>query len=833
MQLTQKRRKKWLKFSLTSLALLGAILISVRCSHMNTTTSSTSVGHRLPNSYEKGISDETPPSISRVKEVPEGLSGDDAANFYHLSEGSDVYPYEWFKALRSVDSVAKRTGLKGFFASPVSPDKMSKFHENLEGRFGILNDPKNQTLKGIGSTPIKKFLMSEVGLTAAWSDHHPTQSDAFQEDEGNEVSSNNKDTNKDKKKGTEENRDIRILYRDIDSNNGNIKSIRMVGTNCALCHTSELTTKSGQHVRLDGGSNIFNVRAFFQDMSKSTVAMLYNELWLAKFLEDLKVKNPEDRAKEVHEFFMTEVGKATRKGQLLEAIKNEIKTWPKEEREFVSKLLQLSDKYASGVRESFQELRNAIVQKFVSPELSTKITLLLAKLGRRERLYEAQDAIAKSLVKLLRVTYGFSDNDNLGVLEARMRYLGNMVVGADPKIHETIAGYARTDAFGRIGNLVLRGKNPVDLTGEVSFPWIWGIKYKAWLHYNANTNSVTLRNTGQALGLGALVTDSKLNSTVNLYNLDRLEHLVHKIKYPQWTQLFPSYQSANSEFYIDIQKASEGKKIYQNKCKTCHESNIFVGPNSDERKNKLRYFNEFPLKAIGTDETVAYNATESVNNMPFEDAILTSVKGIKDRYYQSYKISKEKQAEMEFAELRGPEFFRDTVKGFNTKKMSKLGVKYGEAPVGQGYTARHLSSVWATGPFLHNGSVPTIWDLLQPSSKRPKYFNVLSREFDSKKLGFKNQRPLINGVIKKCEEHEDSCFNTEPWGAPDRPITTNVNTGHEGVINWTTESGEIITWDFGTEMSDNEKRALIEYLKVLPPDSEYNWQERKFEDSIN
>jgi len=39
---------------------------------------------------------------------------------------------------------------------------------------------------------------------------------------------------------------------------------------------------------------------------------------------------------------------------------------------------------------------------------------------------------------------------------------------------------------------------------------------------------------------------------------------------------------------------------------------------------------------------------------------------------------------------------------------------------GFGYKARPLNGVWATAPFLHNGSVPTIYDLLSPVAERPK-----------------------------------------------------------------------------------------------------------------
>src|SRR5262249_23213993 len=67
------------------------------------------------------------------------------------------------------------------------------------------------------------------------------------------------------------------------------------------------------------------------------------------------------------------------------------------------------------------------------------------------------------------------------------------------------------------------------------------------------------------------------------------------------------------------------------------------------------------------------------------------------------------------------------------------------------YVARPLVSIWATAPYLHNGSVPTLHDLLLPAKDRPKLFPVGHREFDPVKLGYVadlkgipvGQRPLL------------------------------------------------------------------------------------------
>ena len=108
------------------------------------------------------------------------------------------------------------------------------------------------------------------------------------------------------------------------------------------------------------------------------------------------------------------------------------------------------------------------------------------------------------------------------------------------------------------------------------------------------------------------------------------------------------------------------------------------------------------------------------------------------------------------------------------------------------YKARSLNGIWATAPYLHNGSVPTLYDLLLPVKRegdiegdrckkyRPDSFFVGAREFDPEKVGFKN------------EGYEGFKFDTT--------IRGNRNTGHE--------YGECL-------MIDEDRWDLIEYLKSL------------------
>ncbi len=103
---------------------------------------------------------------------------------------------------------------------------------------------------------------------------------------------------------------------------------------------------------------------------------------------------------------------------------------------------------------------------------------------------------------------------------------------------------------------------------------------------------------------------------------------------------------------------------------------------------------------------------------------------------------------------------------------------------GNGYVAPPLDGVWATAPYFHNGSVPTLWDVLD-SDNRPKYWmrSHDPEDFDYEKLGWQYTRP-------------DSKLGKQTY---DTTIPGYGNGGH----------------DFGDHLNNSERQALIEYLKTI------------------
>ncbi|MFZ1681257.1 MAG: di-heme-cytochrome C peroxidase, partial [Rhizobiaceae bacterium] len=103
------------------------------------------------------------------------------------------------------------------------------------------------------------------------------------------------------------------------------------------------------------------------------------------------------------------------------------------------------------------------------------------------------------------------------------------------------------------------------------------------------------------------------------------------------------------------------------------------------------------------------------------------------------------------------------------------------------YKARPLNGIWATAPYLHNGSVPTLADLLLPPAQRPRSFGYLDGAYDVAKAGLLDRAGDPRASILRT--HDDA----------GQPILGNFNGGH----------------DYGTALGADARSDLVEYLKSL------------------
>src|SRR5262249_7507174 len=135
-----------------------------------------------------------------------------------------------------------------------------------------------------------------------------------------------------------------------------------------------------------------------------------------------------------------------------------------------------------------------------------------------------------------------------------------------------------------------------------------------------------------------------------------------------------------------------------------------------------------------------------------------------------------------------------------------------------GYANSPLDGIWLRAPYLHNGSVPTLRDLLNPAKDRPKVFYRGYDVFDQQKVGFVSEEAKFTADGRSIAEPNDPrCyfkFDTEKkeGKTPRDRNEGNSNAGHEA---WQKPDG---TWEgdyYGTRLSDDEKDAIVEYLKTF------------------
>jgi mono/diheme cytochrome c family protein len=335
----------------------------------------------------------------------------------------------------------------------------------------------------------------------------------------------------------------------------------------------------------------------------------------------------------------------------------------------------------------------------------------------------------------------------------------------------TAPGFGRLDAVHRGGNLLLAApllepKNYAPTTAPVSFPALWDTPYFDWVLYNASIRQPMARNVIEALAVGSpldpkTILSGRVAHGVKMDNLVEIHRWLRKLQSPRWPEdiLGP----------IDRAKAGRGEAIYVQACATCHQRIDPAAHVSLDRPpagaDKDIVISSVPLDQIGTDPRQARNFAERM-------MALASIGGPPEiAYYKAANILTERVVEQWAQESpRNAEAEREIDRGKPNEFRGLLA-----------YRARPLNGIWATAPYLHNGSVPSLYELLLAPHSRSRIFYVGNWEFDPVHVGVRSSSPFTGA----------SLFDTRLPG--------NSNGGHP----------------YGTNLSEEDRMALIEYLKTL------------------
>jgi len=399
-------------------------------------------------------------------------------------------------------------------------------------------------------------------------------------------------------------------------------------------------------------------------------------------------------------------------------------------------------------------------------------------------------------------------------LEAwHLRY-HTLMAGALPK---QPWGPTRLDAVGMIFDRIIGldlGPAPSYLIPEnikvakapVRYPFLWNAPKQdrtQWSGFLNNGNDVLSvpRNLGQVYGtFGEFhpVKDSRwwnflgydyiTHNSANFAGLDKLEALVKRIGVPKWPWPY------------DAALAAKGKEIYNRStaeggCADCHG----IKPGQVQFPDVQTWAT--PLQDVGTDaaqyEILGWKAKTGVLEgaeiphlrPPLEKTdyalsiLATSVLGaiIQDRLSPSVSAN-ETKADMlkKLRELPSLQGLTGAYMVFKDLVALGTGLE-NSAPK---YEAKVMEGIWAAAPYLHNGSVPTLAQLLEPASQRVASFKI-GPAYDIVNVGLAVEQSKFDYTLITTD-----CSDLR---------SGNSRCGHE----------------YGTWLKPEEKQALLEYLKIL------------------
>jgi hypothetical protein len=395
------------------------------------------------------------------------------------------------------------------------------------------------------------------------------------------------------------------------------------------------------------------------------------------------------------------------------------------------------------------------------------------------------------------------------------------------------------------------------LDAPVSFPPIWDTPWFSWAQYDGSIFNELVRNAGEALGVNAkinMIGKDKarpvFRSSVDIMNIYRFEEMlrgpmdgVHAkrefagLTAPKWSDVAARFKN-DEAWSIKADMVDRGRELYRSHCAECHRGPIRDGDLSKTwptgsfwdadnwvKIGDRQYYKvvEKPVADMGTDPQQALVLTSRQVRLPpdlgldpiatlnakgecglpvmpgqnanFALALMAVVDRTIDQWFEDQRLAgKPVPPDLE-RQIRGP---RKNCPNARTFRVSDSEGRRSITTVPH-YRARPLDGIWATAPYLHNGSVPTLDDMLKPQDQRPARFCVGSRQFDPKKVGLKTE--ASDGCASGLTE-----FDTRSLA--------NSNRGHsfEGTERDVTKlpSGVL-----GPAFSDQQRLDLIEYLKTL------------------
>lgn len=349
-------------------------------------------------------------------------------------------------------------------------------------------------------------------------------------------------------------------------------------------------------------------------------------------------------------------------------------------------------------------------------------------------------------------------------------------------------GPGRTDAFTEEGNTVISihtgiKENSRPAVAPVKPPFLWNVPHSAWVEWSGIEANPLVRNFSEVMGVFARFDASanqknlkEIESTIDLKGIVEIENMLRRLAPPAWpAQVLGKLNQA---------RVMEGSTLFEKHCLKCHSSYPYRW--SMPRANGVRMIENalVPLEIIGTDKQHLMTPLLDSSPSAMSKHLAELVNG-KSKVTPGELFSVIQLPMIAYALKRSGPFTSEEILSMNGYVDSSFKQK----PPVKSFKAAPREGAWSTAPFLHNGSVPNLYELLSPLTERSKTFYI-NREFDPVKLG-----------VDTTKTSTGFLFDTSLIG--------NSNSGH--LFENKKAPGVI-----GPELSPAQRYALIEYIKSIP-----------------
>ncbi|MCP3408128.1 di-heme-cytochrome C peroxidase [Bradyrhizobium sp. CCGB01] len=348
-------------------------------------------------------------------------------------------------------------------------------------------------------------------------------------------------------------------------------------------------------------------------------------------------------------------------------------------------------------------------------------------------------------------------------------------------------GPARIDARSLINNrltAILPGipENTSTAIAPVKPPFLWNSPQGLWTQWAAYIQSPLDRNLGETMGVFMPINLHAKTPAEGLYDsnaaipeLQRVEKQLERLAPPSWPEdVFGK---------IDREKAKTGKALFMEHCASCHNAWPYRWSEPNKYGKRFVLVGLVPQSYMGTDRAQSEAIRPFAVTGQFSNSLPPQFRGkyVVPMYdlARTIRIAVEEKA---VAKLNPSPAELVELNGYRELPQPPI--------PDQVWKAAPRDGVWATPPFLHNGSVPNLYEMLVPAGERSKKF-CITREFDPIKVGFDTTCGPNTFVL-------------------DTSLLGNTNAGHSF------QDGPRGNGVVGPLLSDDQRWALVEYLKSIP-----------------